>query len=101
MDGYLEKVRELQSALGDLNDCCSSRTLLVGLLNPGNPPARHRKLFAALDRLEQDRLEKYRGYWGQTLANPEYRERFLRYLAHPPRERLRKTSRGEAAADAA
>jgi CHAD domain-containing protein len=100
MDTYLEAVRGLQTALGDLNDCCSTRTLLEELLGPGDPPTRHKKLFGALDRLEQDRLEKYRVYWNQSLGTPDYRERFLRYLAHPPRVRPGKNGR-EAAADAA
>jgi CHAD domain-containing protein len=94
-------VRGLQSALGDLNDCCSTRTLLTELLGTGVPPTRHKKLFGALDRLEQDCLEKYRAYWHQTWGTQDYREKLLRYLAHPPRQRPQKTSRSEAAADAA
>ena len=85
LDAYLEAVRGLQAALGDLNDCHSTRVLLQNLLQPGDPPARHKKLLAALDRRENDLLEKYRAYWHETLESQEYRERFTRYLTHPPR----------------
>ncbi len=93
LDAYLEVVRGLQAALGDLNDCHSTRLLLQELLRPGNPPARHKKLFAALASREQDLFEKYRGYWTENLENLKYRERFERYLAHPPRERPQKPVR--------
>lgn len=101
LDTYLETVRELQAALGGLNDTCATRTLLAELLQPGNPPTRHKPVFAALERQENDWLEKYRAYWHETLENPEYRERFLRYLTHPPRQRARQPTREAKSADAA
>ena len=91
LDAYLEGVKQLQAVLGDLNDCCSTRVMLAELLNPGDPPARHKKLFAALERREKDLLEQYQTYWREAMENDEYRQKFLRYLTHPPRERLKKT----------
>ncbi len=85
LDAYLEAVRGLQAALGDLNDCHSTRVLLQDLLQPGDPPTRHKKRFAALHRREKDLFEKYRAYWQETLESREYREKFMRYLTHPPR----------------
>lgn len=101
LDAYLEAVRGLQAALGDLNDCHSTRVLLQRLLHPGDPPTRHKKLLAALDRRENDLFEKYRAYWHETLESPEYREKFMRYLTHPPRRPLKKAvhvTKSEAAA---
>ncbi len=85
LDAYLAAVRGLQAALGDLNDCHSTGVLVQELLETGDPPTRHKKLLAALDRRESDLLEKYQAYWHETLESPEYRERFVRYLTHPPR----------------
>lgn len=90
LDAYLEAVRGLQAVLGDLNDCHSTRVLLQDLLKLADPPTRHKKLLAALDRRENDLFEKYRAYWHETLESPEYREKFVRYLTHPPRRRPKK-----------
>lgn len=101
MDAYLEAVRGLQAALGDLNDCHSTRVLLQDLLQPGDPPTRHKKLLGALDRRENDLFEKYRAYWNETLESLEYREKFVRYLTHPPRRPPKKevhAAKSEAAA---
>jgi len=101
LEGYLEVVRGVQSVLGELNDCRSTRILLDRLLEPGDPPARHKKLFAAMARRESGLLEKYRSYWRENVANPESRERFVRYLSHPPRDRLKRVPAEEEPADAA
>jgi len=101
LDAYLEAVRGLQAALGDLNDCHSTRVLLQHLLHTGNPPTRNQKLLGALDRRENDLFEKYRAYWHETLESPEYREKFMRYLTHPPRQPPKKAvhaAKSEAAA---
>jgi CHAD domain-containing protein len=85
MDNYLEEVRNIQSALGSLNDCCSSRGLLQQLLGAGDPPARYKKLLTALERRESDLTEAFRAHWRDRVESSSYRQRFLRYLAHPPR----------------
>jgi hypothetical protein len=84
-----------------LNDCHSTRVLLQHLLHPGDPPTRNKKLLGALDRRENDLFEKYRAYWHETLESPEYREKFMRYLTHPPRQPPKKAvhaAKSEAAA---
>ena len=101
MDAHLETVRGLQSALGDLNDACSTRELLLEMLTPGDPPARHKKLFAALVRREKYLMDQYRAYWHEHLENTEYRDKFLRYLSYPPRDRKRTAGRVIAVPDAA
>jgi CHAD domain-containing protein len=92
LDAYLEAVRGLQAVLGDLNDCHSTRVLLKDLLHTGDPPTRHKKILGALDRRENDLFEKYRAYWHETLDSREYREKFIRYLTHPPRRRPKKAA---------
>ena len=88
MDGYIEFVRNLQAALGDLNDCCATRTLLPDLLPPGHA-ASFKRLFSALDRREQELFEAYRTFWVSQMQGPQDRSRFVRYLSHPPRRRPR------------
>jgi len=90
LEAYLKTIQGLQTALGDLNDCCSTRTLLQEVMARDTPHNRYKKLFAALDRREQNLFEEYRAYWTQHLEDAGYRQKFLRYLRNPPRTRERK-----------
>lgn len=87
LDVYIEAVRGLQSALGDLTDTRSTRLLLQELLQAGDPPVRHKKLLAALEAAGQELLGTYQAYWREWLESPDFRQKFLRYLRHPPRDR--------------
>jgi len=86
LDAHLESLRELQALLGDLNDCCASRGRFRDLLAASGPSKRHKALLKALDDLESDLLERYRALWRDSWEPPGFRQRFLRYLAHPPRQ---------------
>ena len=89
LQAYLELLKELQATLGALNDCVASRELLSDLLEAGHPPRRHKKLFAALDHREEQLLAEFKEEWSQKFANTKLRRQWVRYLAHPPRRRLR------------
>ena len=89
LQAYLELLKELQATLGALNDCAASRELLSDLFEAGDPPRRHKKLFAALGHREEQLLTEFKEEWSQKFANNELRRRWIRYLAHPPRRPLR------------
>ena len=89
LQAYLELLKELQATLGALNDCAASRELLSDLLEAGDPPRRHKKLFAALAHREEQLLTEFKEEWSQKFAKSELRRRWIRYLAHPPQRRLR------------
>ncbi len=88
MDVYLGKLKALQQALGELNDCYATRRLLIDVLKAGDPPTRYKKLFAALNRREEDLMERFRAEWRHGWEDLTARRKFLRYLAKPlpPRE---------------
>ena len=93
LQAYLELLKELQATLGALNDCAASRELLSDLLEVGKPPRRHKKLFAALARREDQLLAEFKEAWSRKFASNELRRRWVRYLAHPPQRRLRATAK--------
>ena len=87
LQAYLELLKELQATLGALNDCVATRELLVELLEAGDPPRRHKKLFAALERRQEQLLAEFLEEWSRKFADSELRGRWDRYLAHPPPRR--------------
>ena len=83
LDVYLGRLKALQQALGELHDCYATRRLLLDVLKMGDPPTRHKKLFAALNRREEDLMERFRAAWRHVWENLAVRRKFLRYLAKP------------------
>jgi len=83
MDACLGKLKGLQQALGELNDCYATKRLLLDILKAGDPPQRYQKLFAALNRREEDLMERFRAEWRHGWEDPAARRKFLRYLAKP------------------
>src|SRR5712692_5431950 len=59
MDLYLVRLKALQQALGELNDCYATKRLLTDVLKAGDPPTRYKKIFAALNRREEDLMERF------------------------------------------
>jgi len=87
LQAYLELLKELQATLGALNDCAASGELLSELLEAGDPARRHKKMFAALAHREKQLLSEFKDEWSKKFANEELRQRWVRYLAHPPQRR--------------
>ncbi|MBI3665341.1 MAG: CHAD domain-containing protein [Acidobacteria bacterium] len=82
MDSYLTQVKDLQQSLGELNDCYSSTAFYQRLsLN------QDKSLPAVLQHREEQLLEKFRAQWRQGFQHDPWRQRLLRYLAHPLRRR--------------
>jgi CHAD domain-containing protein len=90
MDSHLNTIRELQQVLGELNDCCSSRALYEKILGPASV-RRQPKLWASLDGLEKELLERFQARWLGSFQSPTMRKKLLRYLAFPPRTGARKS----------
>ncbi len=83
LDTYLSTLKGLQQALGELNDCYSTRQVLIDVLKTGDPPTRYKKLFAALNRQEQALMERFRSEWRRSWESMVSRHRFVRYLERP------------------
>ena len=73
LERMIEQLRELQTLLGDLNDCVATSRLLADV--PGSDAARVR-----LDRKAVRKAAELRALWAKEFAGSQRRGRWERYL---------------------
>jgi CHAD domain-containing protein len=78
LDTRLAKLRRMQQYLGAINDCTTTRALIVGA--QGKASLLVKELLSRLDTGEKDSARKFVRYWTETFDAPGEQERLVRYL---------------------
>jgi CHAD domain-containing protein len=78
LDRYLAELRDLQQALGQLNDCVASLNLLAQTMPPS---PLHQKLDEYLDREITARAAEFYRVWTEQFDAPGRETAWLKYLA--------------------
>lgn len=96
----LSELRRLQQHLGFLNDCATTRRVILDGASRKDPFTKN--LLALLKKKEKSRREKYLRYWKETFATPGAKLNWTRYLkAYAGRtSRAKDHSREESAVEA-
>ena len=79
LERYLGGLREIQDALGALNDCAATRNLIAAKLSKHDPE--REKLEGYLAARGKRESAKFRRYWRTTFDRPGQERRWLRYLS--------------------
>jgi CHAD domain-containing protein len=80
MDSHLKRLREVQTLLGELNDCAVTGELLS---SSGDDV---QEVFAYLEKQRKKRLAEFRRCWMGSFDREGQEEAWVRYLSHPLRE---------------
>jgi CHAD domain-containing protein len=74
LDIRLNRLREVQSRLGEISDCATALALL-------KPASRHSAMVAFLKKRARGRTVAFRQYWQQTFDTPGQERWWRQYLA--------------------
>lgn len=88
----LESLQEVQTLLGDLNDCVATHELLS---EPAyQDQAETPRMLSFLETRALRQATRFRTHWQTTFDAPGELERWVQYLARPSRVRRRRTAAG-------
>ena len=75
LSNYVECVRSVQTALGELNDCHATRAVLAGLAGDPATPT----LLAYLEKREFEKRDAFQRLWTSRFSDKAFRASFVQY----------------------
>ncbi len=87
LERWLELLRPLQTALGDLNDCAATKKYVEAHL-----PRDRKKLRPFLEERSARKTAEFENYWRTTFDAPGQHKAWMDYLSRSPRRSKPRTS---------
>jgi CHAD domain-containing protein len=88
LDDYLGELRKVQTFLGDINDCATTRELLLEAMPA--PSAQRRRIERAVDGRMLELIAQFIEHWRQEFNPPAQESRWLEFLTKMPRNHAKK-----------
>jgi CHAD domain-containing protein len=85
LEAHLDALRQVQTFLGDINDCATTRMFLLEAMP--SPSDERRRIESALDSRMKELAAQFIDYWGREFAPESQEQRWLEFLAQAPGDR--------------